>query len=298
MTVFLLSVPVVTQAQEMAILKSADIMAYEQAIKAFEESIPQSLGSIKEYDLQGDLSRGRRLARRIRASDVRLVLAIGLKAALVSKLEILDVPVIFCMVLNPDKYNLTTSPMTGITLNIPFSQQISSLRLVLPRVKRVGVIYDLSQMSQRVEKARRQAKRLGLELLSREVGSANDVPDTLRALVSKIDALWLLPDSTVLTKDSLSFFLKTTLKAHIPILGFSPGLVQSGALMSTYLNYDDMGKQAASLAKGLVNGPPYPSWAGSLIHPERIRLALNRHTARFLGIVIPPQVLTMFDSQY
>ena len=298
MSIFLLSVSVAAGAEDIAILKSADIMAYEQAIKAFEGSVPQSLGSIKEYDLQGDLSRGRHLARRIRASQVKLVLAVGLKAALISKLEILDVPVIFCMVLNPDKYNLTTTSMTGITLNIPFSQQISSLRLLLPKVKRVGVIYDPSQMGQRVEKARHQATRLGLELVSREVASEQDVPNTLRALVSQIDALWLLPDSTVLTKDSLSFLLETTLNAHIPILGFSPGLVQSGALVSTYLNYDDMGKQAAALAKHLVKGPPYPSWAGSLIHPKRIRLAVNRHTASFLGIPIPPQVLTMFDTQY
>ena len=40
-----------------------------------------------EYDLQGDMAKGRNLARRIRASDANVVLAVGLKAALAAKLK-------------------------------------------------------------------------------------------------------------------------------------------------------------------------------------------------------------------
>jgi len=35
-----------------------------------------------EYDLQGDLEIGKKLARKVRASNVALVVAVGLKAAL------------------------------------------------------------------------------------------------------------------------------------------------------------------------------------------------------------------------
>ena len=60
---------------------------------------------VTEYDLQGDVARGQKLARKVRASDAAVVVAVGLKAALVAKLEIVDVPVIFCMVLDPARYD-------------------------------------------------------------------------------------------------------------------------------------------------------------------------------------------------
>lgn len=99
-------------AHEIAILKSADIAPYNQAIASFKASTP-GLTTFVEYDLQGDVARGRKLAQKIRASDAALVLAVGLKAALVAKLEILDAPVIFCMVLDPAKHNLAAPNMTG-----------------------------------------------------------------------------------------------------------------------------------------------------------------------------------------
>ncbi|MBI5855803.1 MAG: hypothetical protein HZB35_11375, partial [Nitrospirae bacterium] len=68
-------------AQEIAILKSADIAAYHQAVAAFKDTMGPSV-LYTEYNLHGDPQEGRKLARKIRASDASLVLAVGLKAAL------------------------------------------------------------------------------------------------------------------------------------------------------------------------------------------------------------------------
>ena len=86
----------ITSAKEVAILKSADISAYSEAITAFKSALPQSFQVNPEYDLKGDMAKGQNLAKRIRTSNATVVLAVGLKAALVAKLEILDIPVIFC----------------------------------------------------------------------------------------------------------------------------------------------------------------------------------------------------------
>ena len=76
-----------SEATEIAILKSSSITAYDQAITGFKSTAPS--GAIySEYDLQGDLQQGRKLARKIRASEASLVVAVGLKAALAAKLEI------------------------------------------------------------------------------------------------------------------------------------------------------------------------------------------------------------------
>ena len=288
--------PHTAQAQEVAILKSADLAAYNQAVDAFKTHLPGKLTPTIEYDLQGDLSRGRRLARRIRASDVDIVLAVGLKAALVAKLEILDIPVIFCMVLHPAKYDLDAPNMVGIALEVPFNRQIDPMRSVLPNLKRIGVLYDPNKTSAKVESARRQAKAMGVELIAREVSSEREVPEALRSLVPHIQALWLLPDSTVLTEESLAFLLSTTLAADVPVIGFSSGLVRSGALVGAHIMYEDVGKQAARLAKRLANsGSSSPT---GIIPPKQLRLSINLKTAKYLGITVPPKVLNTFDEQY
>ena len=102
-------------ATDIIILKSSDIAAYNQAINGFKAAIPNGI-NLSEYDLQGDLEKGRKLARKIRASDPALVFAVGLKAAKAAQLEIVDIPVVYAMVLDPAKYGLNTHNMTGMLL--------------------------------------------------------------------------------------------------------------------------------------------------------------------------------------
>src|SRR5689334_20818438 len=59
-------------ATEIAILKSSSISAYDQAITGFKSTAPA--GAIySEYDVQGDLDQGRKLAKKIRTSEASLV---------------------------------------------------------------------------------------------------------------------------------------------------------------------------------------------------------------------------------
>src|SRR5438445_13005446 len=128
-------------AAEVASLKSADLAAYNQAVAGFKATMPPSTTFV-EYDMQGDVARGQKLARKIRDSDATLLLAVGVKAALVAKQEIVDIPVIFCMVFDPAKHDLKAPNMTGIRLEIPIDRQLRTMRSALPSMKRIGVLYD------------------------------------------------------------------------------------------------------------------------------------------------------------
>jgi putative ABC transport system substrate-binding protein len=282
-------------AREIVILKSADLPTYNQAVNGFKAAIPNT-ATLVEYDMQGDIARGRQLARRIRASPAALVLTVGIKAALIAKLEIVDIPVIFCMVLDPAKYDLNAPNMTGVTLQIPIDRQFAMLRSVLPDRKRIGVLYDPENTANLVDEARRQAQALGLEVVALQVRSEKEVPAALRAIMPQIEALWLMPDSTILTEDSLGFLLGTALDANVPVIGFSPELVRSGALLGLSVNAEDVGRQAGLRAKEILNGRTNPSSA--VVSPDRVRLALNLKTARFLGLTIPPEVVSHADEVY
>ncbi len=285
-----------TKTQRVAILKSANIAPYNQAIEAFKSNLPNKQAHVYEYNLEGDLENGPHIVQTILNSNIDLVLAVGLKATLVAKLEISEIPVIFCMVLNPKKFNLEAPNLTGISLAIPFKEQVLLLQSIIPTLSRIGVLYDPDKSGHLVKEGKAQAQELGITLTGQEVSSQKDFPTALRQLLPGIHAICLFPDSTVLTEDSFDFLIKETLEKQLPVMGFSSGLVKKGALVGTYINYEDVGEQAAMLAKASFNGH---SLNGKRIRaPTRFRKAINLNTAHFLGLDIPPNVLKEFDERY
>ena len=292
-----IAAPTRAYAEDIAILKSAEIVAYSEAIEAFKQALPSSFNVTLEYDLQGDMAKGRSLARRIRASDANIVLAVGLKAALAAKLEILDIPVIVCLVLDHEKYGLPTSNMVVLSLNIPFGKYFKPLQKLAPRISRIGVLFDPQKTQGLRDQLEQDARMLGLTLVAQEVHSEQEVSGALKSLKSKVDALYLLPDSTVLTENTLDFLVSSTLEAHIPLIGFSAGLVRSGALTGAYLNYADLGRHAASLLPRLLASTT-STILGTMIPPDVIHYAINVKSAKYLGLLLTPDDLRSFDEQY
>jgi putative ABC transport system substrate-binding protein len=292
-----IGIPNSAYAEEVAILKSAEIGAYSEAIDAFKSALPSSFQVRLEYDLQGDMAKGRNLARRIRASDASVVLAVGLKAALAAKLEILDIPVIMCLVLDPEKYGLPTSNMVGLSLNIPFEKHLKPLQTLAPLTSRIGVLFDPQKTKGLHDQLQQDAKAQGITIVSKEVHGEQEVSKAFKELKSTIDALWLLPDSTVLTENTLDFLISATLEANIPLVAFSAGLVQSGAVVGVYMNYADIGRQAAGLPTRLLSETP-PAILGTIVPPDHLQQAINRKSGTYLGFQLTSTVLRQFNEQY
>ena len=283
------------QAAEIAILKSSSISAYDQAITGFKSTAPSGL-SYPEYDMQGDLEQGRKLARKIRASEASLVVAVGLKAALAAKLEIVDIPIVYMMILDPSKHNLTASNMTGTLLEIPAERQFKILRAFLPDLRRLGMLSNPGGNSTKLKDTVAQAAAHSFQLQEFPVDSEKEVPVQLRSLLGSTDALLLVPDSTVLTNDSIGFILETALARRVPVIGFSPEFTRLGALISLSVSYGEVGRETGLLAKRILDGdrklPAKP------IPIERLKITVNLKTARFLGIEFPKDVNHLIDETY
>lgn len=281
-------------ATEIAILKSSSIGAYDQAIEGFKSTAPS--GTIyAEYDLQGDLDQGRKLAKKIRASEASLVVAVGLKAALAAKLEIVDVPIVYMMILDPSKHNLNSPNMTGTLLEIPAERQFKILRAFLPNLRRLGILSN-SSYTAKLKDTAAQAAANSFQLQEFPVDSEKDVPHQLRSLLAGVDALWLVPDSTVLTNESIGFILESSLAKRVPVIGFSPEFTRLGALLSLSVSYGEVGRETGVLAKRILDGdrklPAKP------IPIERLKITVNLKTARFLGVEFPKDVNHLIDETY
>jgi len=290
-----LSLPLAAAGQEIAILRSSDLHAYTETIKGFKATAPGSATYV-EYDLRGDIERGKQIARNLRDGHASLVVAVGLKAAQVAQSEITGLPVLYMMVVNPLHHNLTADNMTGILLEIPADRQFTILRTFLPNLRRIGVLYDPSTSDSRVQDAALQAATHQFQLRGFPVHSGKETPQQLRTLLSESDALWLIPDSTVLTNESIRFILESALSKDVPVIGFSPELTRMGALLSLSISYSEVGRETGRLAKRILNHdtrlPLKP------VPVEHVRLTVNMKTARYLGITIPKELETLIDEAY
>ena len=284
-----------SSAMDIAILRSSDIEAYREAIAGLKATGP--IGAIyTEYDVQGDLELGKKLARKLRASNASLVVAVGLKAALAAKVEIVDIPIVYMMILDPLKHQLTADNMTGTLLEVPIDRQLKIMRMFLPTVHQLGTLYDPLKTASRVKDAIRQATNSDFQLTGLPVESDKDVPQQQRTLLSNVESFWLMPDSTVLTNESVRFILDSALARQIPVIGFSPEFTRLGALLSISVNYGDVGRETGLLAKRILDGerqlPLDPAPIG------RLKITVNLKTAKFLGITFPNGVTSLIDETY
>jgi putative ABC transport system substrate-binding protein len=104
----------------------------------------------------------------------------------------------------------------------------------------------------------------------------------MESLIGKIDALWLLPDSTVVTKKSFGFIKSATNENRIPLLCTSDVFVKAGALAAVSSDHKDVGKQAAVLARRILELST-PSSLG-IVCPDHFKLTVNTDTAKMLGL--------------
>lgn len=286
--------PVTGQASEVAILISADRQAYAQAVQSFRSGLDPR-HRITTYTLSGKPLADRTLGERIRTESPDLILAVGLRAALIAKLELVDTPVLFCLVLYPEQNGLPAPNMVGITMTVPLTQQFETIQAVVPHGRRIGILHSPHQDEGFLMEARDAIQMAGLSAVLRMVPDETTLPSILRNLLPHIDILWLPRDPSLITLQSTPYLLDTALEFKVPVFTFSPGLVRHGAIASLAPSFQDIGLQASQLANHWLK-PHSRKPALRLMAPTQARLALNLQTAEALGLTLPSAMVAQAES--
>jgi putative ABC transport system substrate-binding protein len=170
------------------------------------------------------------------------------------------------------------------------------MRTFLPTLHQFGMLYDPDKTSSRVNEAAQQATIFGFQFKGFPVESEKDVPQQLRTLLSEVEALWLIPDSTVLTNESVQFILESALARQIPVIGFSPEFTRLGALLSMSVNYGEVGRETGLLMKRILDREQLLPLKPLPI--DRLKITVNLKTAKFLGITFPNELTSLIDETY
>ncbi len=271
-------------AEETAIvIKSQNLSAYNKVVEGFQDECLKNNITIKSiYDLNGNMKVGQKVVRKIRKENPDIVLAIGVLAATVVIEEIEDIPIVFCMVINHARFQLTRPNITGISTEIAIEDQLKGFQSILGPLKNLCVIYDPSKTGNIIKSAEGKVEDTGITLLKYEVDSSKEVPEAMKNLIGKIDALWLLPDSTVVTKKTFGLIKTTTIENKVPLLCTSDVFVKAGALAAVSSEHKDIGRQAAGLAERILELPSASSLG--VVYPEHFKLTVNTDTAETLAL--------------
>ena len=282
--------PLPAWAADVAVLMSAKVPVYEQALRGFEQSSQHEI--VAHYDMNGDPQRGRRLVREIDTQlKPDLLLAIGLRALEAAVQESPSVPVVYAMVMNPPSVVGTVAKrITGASMNVPVERALQTFKQLGAGVRRIGVVYDPKNTGFLVEEASGVAGKRNLELVAKQVRSMGDAIAAVEQMQAEgVDALWILPDKTVLAPAFVEHMLLFSYRSRIPLLGLSKRHAEMGALVSLYFaSGEDIGHQAGELVNQILGGRadasiPYTS-------AREVNLVVNLKTARKIGVEIPESI--------
>lgn len=262
------------------VLRSQDLQAYNLAIDGFiDECKKNNIIVTSIEDMAGDLEKGRIIINKYKDKNKPdLFLAVGVLSATLSKKEIKNIPVIFCMVVNHQRFQLGGRNIAGIASELPEESCLKIYKDVANDMENIGIIYDPFKTENIVLGAMRASKGLGLNLITLRVRSEREVKKAIDDIIDKIDALWLIPDSTVISRETFKLILDITIKREIPLLCTSDAFVKAGALLSVFPDYGEIGKQAGKMAKEILNkGDSYPL---GVKYPEKAKIVINTETAQ------------------
>jgi len=298
------SVAASAEEVRVAVVESRRLNAYDQALEGFSEAINRRgfEPDFIRYVVGTDIASASELEAELEATDAQIILALGTDAARMVKDCHSGIPSVFSMVSEPGQSGLLNSggnggtPMTGVCLDVPVEDQFLSLLDVVPRARRIGVIYNPQESQFLVDEARSAANRMNLGLVAYPIDSEADVPEGLNSLRPRIDALWLVSDRTVLTTQSLQFVFLYAFQTNLPLMGLSEHFVKMGALFAVGPDYHDVGMQSGEFAAQILKGRA----PGELpvASPRKVLLSLNLRTAEIIGLNIPEGVVRKAASVY
>lgn len=227
------------------------ILGVAQAIQS------QYSGKTEVYSLNGQTSRIGDVVNAIQSSEKPSVVAIGLLAAQTAKQRLAGKLVVFSQVLNYEEADLVSPWMKGVSAMPSISRQFRTWKTLDPTLKRVGVIMS-RPMREALADAQAAARQNGIELIEAIAGSDREALFALRQMAGKIQGLWIVPDSTILSAGTIREMVTVSVKHDIQVLSFSPALLRDGALLAATPDFADIARQVLGRLRQATAGGTIP----------------------------------------
>lgn len=195
-------------------------------------------------DNKPDSQLNNQIKAQLHGGQYDLVTAIGPEAAvLVWGVEIPGKK-LYAAVLNPALLTGLGSGACGISLRIPVKVQLEKISQSFKTIQRIGLLFDPRHNQQFYEQALEASIDHGLGIIPLKVRSKNQIAGVLKEYKGKIDAIWMIPDQTIISEKIIHYVIKQGIYNNTGVIGYNSFFTRSGAFFSFEFDYASLGKQA------------------------------------------------------
>ena len=270
---------------KVAVLVSRDIRPYVEAVEGMSSVLSESAGAkVQVFSLEKFKGKSRdALMQNLAGEKFDLFVAVGPEAVRFSAEEAgaEKIPWLYSMVLNPPKVSGRAEAACGVALDIPTKRQVEMIAQGLTGVRRLGLLYDPRYNSEFFLKAVTESLPVDLKIVPLKVSSKKDIPVVLKQNWDNIDALWLIPDQTVISESIVQYIIKDALFKKTPVIGYNRFFYESGAAVAFVFDYEELGRQTGRLAANVLMGKACEK------EPPVFHLWLNLRVIDKLGMKVP-----------
>jgi len=235
---------------------------------------------------------------------VAVIAALGsTPAALAAKTATSTIPIVFASGGDPVQYGLVANlnrpggNVTGLTdiANDLLAKLLGLMHELVPQAVRFGVLVNPSNpvSASIIAEAQQAASVISHPVEVLTATSNGDIDVAFAGLAQRrIDALVIAPDTLFTNRVSQ---LATLAAYHrVPASFWTREYPQVGGLMSYGANVTDRDRQAGIYVGRILKGEK-PSDL-PVMRPTKLELIINLHTARTLGLTVPPTLLAIADE--
>jgi putative ABC transport system substrate-binding protein len=183
--------------------------------------------------------------------------------------------------------------LTNLTADLVI-KRLDLLRRLLPKLRRVGLLYDPNNPIDALQRAQFESacNRLQLQSVSAPARNAEEFAGAFEILVrAKVQALHVTVGNT--NNSSRKIIIAHAAKHRLPAAYGRSDYAEDGGLIAYAADVPDLHRRSAAYADRIFKGAN----PGDLPieQPTKFDLVINLKTARMLGLKIPQSVLLSAD---
>ncbi|MCS7298807.1 MAG: ABC transporter substrate binding protein [Spirochaetia bacterium] len=278
--------------KEVLVLVSDKISTFEEVDNGIAESLKGY--NVYSYNFQGDtnsMDDVPEIVSRLKPNVV-VVLGASIFEKIVGKT---DIPIVFSMVINYKKFDIEKyKNIAGVSLQIPPESVFFNLKTIYPNFRKVGVICSKDYFDSYIKPSVDSLKiSLDVEVISSIIQSSKDFVSAYNNISKNADVMWMVPDTAVLDKNSIIFFITESFKRQKPSVVYSEPFVKAGGFFSVSPDYNSIGSQIALIVRRIVEDKSTPNKIG-IVPVVGTFVTVNREISKKLGI--SEDILSLVDK--
>jgi putative ABC transport system substrate-binding protein len=271
-------------------------------VAAFERRL-RELGWVNGHNLEIDYrwAEGRKerydaIAQDFVRREVDIIVAAGTPGVIAAKKATKTIPIVFGAVGDPVRTGLVASlahpggNVTGLSNGQTdvAGKRLDELRKAIPHLQRLAVIgnRDNHVIRLEMEQVQRRARRLKIDVVTRDIRRAAQIAPTIKRLKGHADALYVCADP-LLTHHRIGVNILAA-SARLPTMHAFRDYADSGGLLSYGPDFRYNFQRAAELVDKILHGKDPASMP--VEQNKRCELVVNLNTAKALGLTIPKRV--------